>query len=146
MNKLDQLIADSEKFDDSGEGFGFDLRLDLASLIVDALKRGVSQREIARRAGMKPAVVNRIVHSEANCTFDSAGRILHAIGVKAAIVPLPINPIGRMESFKTGVATGFFKEMHDGSAAPNTEALQKVTGSIGVANTGESKPSFVSYG
>jgi len=100
VDKLELLNRELETFEDTGEGWGFDLRLDLAELIVEAIRSGISQREIARRAGMHPAVVNRIIHGESNVQFDSAGRILHAIGVRAAIIKVEPSPVARIYSIR----------------------------------------------
>jgi plasmid maintenance system antidote protein VapI len=71
----------------SGEGRGFELRMDLAEIIIQNLDhKGWTQKQLADAAGMKEPMITRLVHSAANCTFDVAGRVLFALGVSAKLV------------------------------------------------------------
>ena len=75
-----------ETFEDSPEGVGFGLRADLSDIIARHLgERGMSQAQFAVAAGMKPQQLSRVIHSSANCTLDTAGRILHALGINAKL-------------------------------------------------------------
>jgi hypothetical protein len=44
-----------------------------------------TQRRVAEEAGVKELFITRLIHSAANCTFDTAGRILFALGVRAEL-------------------------------------------------------------
>jgi len=46
---------------------------------------GWSQKKLAEAAQMKPSFLSRIIHSDQNCTFDVAGRLLYALSVRARI-------------------------------------------------------------
>jgi plasmid maintenance system antidote protein VapI len=83
------LMTDLESFDQSPDGRGFDLRLDLADIILRHLnKNGITQKKLAELAGMKEPMITRLIHAATNCTFDSAGRILFALGIKGRLVEL----------------------------------------------------------
>ena len=70
------------------ESYGMKLRLNLAELVIQQLNsNGWSQRDLAQKAGLKEAYISRVLHSDTNCTFESAGRILFALGIKAALLP-----------------------------------------------------------
>ena len=79
-------LKDIEAFQKTPEGAGFGLRNDLAEIIVRQLgERGMTQTDLAQAAGMKPQQLSRVIHSSANCTLDTAGRILHALGISATL-------------------------------------------------------------
>jgi DNA-binding phage protein len=72
-----------ESFENSPQGFGFSLRADLSDIIARYLnERGITQVQLAAAAGMKPQQLSRIIHSSANSTLDTVGRILFALGTK----------------------------------------------------------------
>jgi transcriptional regulator with XRE-family HTH domain len=76
-----------EEFENSPEGYGFDLRLDLADIILDQLaKKKMTQKSLAEKAGMKPSYLARILHGSQNFTSDVAGRIFYALGIKGKLV------------------------------------------------------------
>ena len=88
VNDLLQELADYEKNDP--EHVGFDLRLQFSEIVVDALRRnGWTQRDLADRIGRKASFISRIVHSDSNCTFDTAGRILFALDVQPQLREQP---------------------------------------------------------
>ena len=70
------------------ESYGLKLRLNLAELVIQQLNsNGWSQRDLAQETGLKEAYISRILHSDANCTFESAGKILFALEIKVALLP-----------------------------------------------------------
>ena len=80
-------LRDFEEFEDTADGWAMDLRLSLADIIVKHLRQlGWSQKALAERVGTTEARISALVHGESNCTFDTAARILHALGVKADLV------------------------------------------------------------
>ncbi|MBY0261203.1 MAG: helix-turn-helix domain-containing protein [Phycisphaerales bacterium] len=86
MSKRRDLLGLLAEAEAKPESVGFDLRLDLASIVLRALRqRGWSQSDLARAAGMKASFISRVVHSDANCEFETAGRILHALGLVAKL-------------------------------------------------------------
>ena len=84
IKNLLKRLSDFEEKDPKSRGL--DLRLDLADMIIEQLNgRGWTQGELAMRTGMKEPQISRILTASANCTFDTAGRILFALGVKAKL-------------------------------------------------------------
>lgn len=92
MNKNIQSLLDRlHEFENSPQGVGFDLRLDLSDIIVQAcMTGGWTHKQIAEKAGMKPSQLSKIVHGSANCTFDVAGRVLFALGLQGKLVTTPM--------------------------------------------------------
>ena len=79
-------LKTAEEFENTPEGAGFSLRADLSDIIVRHLgQRGMTQTRLAEAAGMKPQQLSRVIHSSANCTLDTAGRILFALGIRAKL-------------------------------------------------------------
>ena len=67
--------------------------LNAARLVRKARSRsGLSQRELARRAGTAQSVVSRIERAQTNPGSETLGRLLAAAGfeVRAELVPLPV--------------------------------------------------------
>lgn len=86
MNALDRLTQHLEAYEQAPESAGLHLRIDLAELIVRGLERkGWTQRQLAQAAGMKESRITRLIHSDANATFDVAGRVLRALGIRASL-------------------------------------------------------------
>ena len=85
INSLLKRLSDFEEKDPKSRGL--DLRLDLADIIIEQLSdRGWTQGELARRAKMRESQISLILTASRNCTFDTAGRILFALGVKGKLV------------------------------------------------------------
>ena len=81
------LLSDIAEFEAAPESAGHELRLDLAEIVLRHLDgRQWTQRKLADAAGMKSPFITRITHAAQNCTFDVAGRLLFALGVKAKLV------------------------------------------------------------
>ena len=85
IDDLRQLFSELER---QPQSRGYDLRLSFADLVIDALReRHWTQKELADQAGLRESQISSIVHAESNCTFDLAGRILFALGIKAEFGP-----------------------------------------------------------
>ncbi len=66
------------------------LRLNLAEIILRYLRlNDWTQRDLASATSFKDSFISRLLHSNANCTFDTAGRVLFALGVDARIEEVP---------------------------------------------------------
>ena len=68
--------------------------LDAARLLREARSRaGLSQREMARRAGTSQSVVARIERGQTQPSSETLGRLLAAAGfeIRAELTPLPIS-------------------------------------------------------
>jgi len=88
MNSRIQSLRDSlEAYRrTSPESVGLDLRLDFSGIIIRNLrKKGWSQRDLALKAGYKESFISRLLHSNANCTFETAGNVLFALGLRAGL-------------------------------------------------------------
>ena len=84
------LLRDLEDFDRDPASAGYDLRLDLADIVLRHLDgKRWTQKKLADAAGMKSPFITRITHAAQNCTFDVAGRLLFALGVKARLEEAP---------------------------------------------------------
>ena len=87
MTTTQSLLKDLEDFDKSPESRGYDLRLDLADIILRHLDHnGWTQKKLAEAAGMKPPLLTRVIHGASNCTLDTAGRILFALGIQGKLI------------------------------------------------------------
>src|SRR5438046_1124586 len=92
MATIQDLHKELKDLENSGEGVGLDLRLDLADIITTALRtKRISQKSLAIAAGLHPPMVNRLVHGNANCEFSTAGNILFALGFRAKLVAFPLH-------------------------------------------------------
>ncbi len=86
MATVRDILAILDEYEKDPESYGIQLRLNLAEIVIRQLDaRGWTQRDLAERAGLKEPYVSRVIHSDANCTLESAGRLLHALGVEAAL-------------------------------------------------------------
>lgn len=85
-NNADLIRERLAQFRRTPRGYGRVLRNSLSRIIVDRLEEhGWSQRQLAEAAGMRESFISRVIHGASNCTFDVAGRILHAVGAPAAV-------------------------------------------------------------
>ncbi len=65
---------------------GVGLRLDFAEIVLRNLRsKGWSQRTLATKTGLKESYISRVLHSNANCTFETAGNLLFALGIRAQL-------------------------------------------------------------
>ncbi len=84
---VSEMLQALDRYERTGKGHGLRLRLNLAEIILRQLRvNGWTQRDMARRTGFKEPFISRILHSNANCTFDTAGKLLSALGVDARII------------------------------------------------------------
>jgi plasmid maintenance system antidote protein VapI len=82
-----EFLKDLEAFESTPEARGYDLRLDLADIVLRHLgRRNVSQRQLARAIGVPPSYLTKIIHSAQNCTFEAAGKIFYALGIKGKLI------------------------------------------------------------
>ncbi len=87
MGKDIQKLRDGlSAFDLTSEAISLDLRLDLSEILLSALRsKGWRQIDLARAAGMKPAYISRVLHSNQNVTFEVVARLLHALGATVSL-------------------------------------------------------------
>ena len=81
MSKVLEVIAEYEQ---TPESYGLELGLSFSEMVLQRLDElGWTQKRLAEESGMKQAFISRLVHSDANWTRDTAGRMLHALGIRA---------------------------------------------------------------
>ena len=93
MTTARDILRILDEYERKPESYGVKLRLNLAELVIQQLNvTGWSMRQLAETSGVSEAYISRILHSDANCSFDTVGKILFALGVRAR---LQIEPGGR---------------------------------------------------
>ena len=59
------------------------LFLDVATRVIDAMEnRGISRSDLARRLGVNPAYITKILHGHANLSLESLAKVAFAMGLK----------------------------------------------------------------
>ena len=87
ISDLNRILHD---FEDSPEGVGYELRLNLSEIVLRNLRsKGWTQRRLADESKKLESYITRVVHSQQNCGLDTVGKILHALGVRASLVQNP---------------------------------------------------------
>ena len=75
-----------ERFKASPAGYGAKLRLDFAEIIWRNLERKPwSQRQLARKVRLADSVISNLIHGNKNCTLDTVGKVIHALGTEATL-------------------------------------------------------------
>ena len=86
MSHVRDILKALDEYHQTPESRGMKLRLDLAEIVLRHLKQNDwTQKELARKTSFKDSFISRLLHSDANCTFETAGRILFALGVEAKL-------------------------------------------------------------
>lgn len=89
MSLMDRANERLRSFRDHPDSIGYQLRLNLMTLLCELLeKRGWSQKDLAKSVGKHESYVSRVLNGDSNCTFDTAGRLLFALGVRDGDVEL----------------------------------------------------------
>src|SRR5829696_2389996 len=113
MASTQDLLKHLRDFEEQPSSRVYELRLSLAAIIIRNLKeKNWTQRQLADVAGMKESFVTRILHSDSNCTFDVAGRLLFALNVHAEFVEAhaaALPTARRVESTFSGSVTASWK-------------------------------------
>lgn len=86
MVTIEELNEILRRHEDSPAGLGHELRLNLSEIVLTNLKAlGWTQRRLAEVANKREAYITRIVHGQQNCSLDTVGEILYAIGIRAEL-------------------------------------------------------------
>jgi len=94
-----EVLKNLDEFEKTPESDGYDLRLDLAEIILRNLDRnGCTQSQFAEKAKMKAPQLTRLIHAATNWTADTAGRITHALGIKTKLVEVIEQPVTQCSS------------------------------------------------
>lgn len=87
MSDIDTIHEALSEYKQTPESYGLELRLNLAEIVLAYLKRtGVTQYQLANRAGMDSGRLNQVIQANANCTLDIVGRLVEAMGLKGRLV------------------------------------------------------------
>ena len=129
-----ELEKQIRQYDNTPDGYSDSLRLDLSEIVLRHLEGGMTQVKLANKAGIKPQMITRIVHAVSNCTFETAGKILFALGVKAKLTEvLPRHTItvdgGVVKFYRTDNNQKTLQEIFDSSKVGinnETEKIQEV--------------------
>ncbi len=82
QNDLQDILSSIAEFEASPDYVGLGLKVDLSRLVLRSLRaKGWTQRRLATACGMKESFVSRVIHSDDNCTLDTVGRLMFALGV-----------------------------------------------------------------
>ena len=93
MATTQDLRTTLEEYQKSAEGYRSQLCLDLANIIVFGLRqRGWTQKQLAGAAKLSQPQLTRIIHARENCTFGTAGRIFHALGIDREQIKFKASP------------------------------------------------------
>jgi hypothetical protein len=117
MTTTKDLLKILEEYEKTPDSRGYDLRLDLADIVLRHLRdKGWTQKALADAAGMKAPFLTRIIHAAQNCTFDVAGRLLFALGVRAKLMELApsAEPTEGVEAAVVAGALGITGETYHG--------------------------------
>ena len=106
MVSIAELNKRLREFQDSPGGFGHELRMNVAEIVMRNLKQKPwTQRKFANVAGKAESYITRIVHGQQNCSLDTVGALLHALGVRATIVEKPASSVASKEGTSDGDET-----------------------------------------
>ena len=84
--RIQSLLDSLADYKGTAPGISLKLRLSLAEILQSNLKsRGWTQRKLADKTNKKEAYISRVMHSEANCTLDTIGELLFALGIRARL-------------------------------------------------------------
>ena len=84
MRSLTDALA---AMDDRIDGDEADLRLDVADLVIQALReKGWSQRDLHKASGIAEPRISGVIHSDLNLTLRTIATLAKALGFKAKIV------------------------------------------------------------
>jgi transcriptional regulator with XRE-family HTH domain len=98
ISELNKIL---QRHKDSPAGIGHELRLNLSEIVLQNLQRQQwTQRKLATAAGKCEAYITRIVHGQQNCSLDTVGQILFALGVRAQLTQTTPIPTSTFEGLK----------------------------------------------
>ena len=84
---IHNLLKGLKEFEKSQHGAGMDLRLDFAEIVLRRLRElNWNQKQLADAVEMKEPQLTKLIHSDSNCTVDTIGRLLNALGIRTSLV------------------------------------------------------------
>ena len=126
------ILSALGEFSNTETSVGLELRLSFSELVLRKLRdKQWSQPDLADATGLKESFLSRVVNSEANCTFDTAGKLLFAFGIlKPKIQPAEIDVIPVSTGIKQLKLIGTFtsgKEIKTRKASTGTEIATEIS-------------------
>lgn len=74
------------EFKQSYKSLGQSLRVNLSEIVIRGLReKNWTQRDLAGETKICEPTISRIIHSDVNCTLDTAARIMFALDVQARL-------------------------------------------------------------
>ena len=84
--EVEDILRALDEYNSEEASIGLEMRLSLAEIVLGQLRcRGWSQRDLAERTGLQESYISRVLHSNANCTFGTAGKLLFTLGIRARL-------------------------------------------------------------
>lgn len=124
----DRVEAALGGFREDPQSVGFQWRLNLSTLLCELLDdKGWTQKQLAEEADTLEPVVSRIMNADSNCQFDTAGRLLFALGIREGDVELRRKQEHTMQLTSEVSTVHSFKLFHDESA-PTQAVLGQLPG------------------
>ncbi len=136
---VQEILRALKQYEDTPESWGLELRLNVAEIIISALKRkGWRQGDLAREASMKESFISRVLHSNANCTLDTVARLFHALGVNAHMTEVaPLGVSSRLHNAASEIQILNREETCDAPCISTSEgSTRKESWQVQQANTG----------
>ena len=99
MNAADEFRKLVESVRDTHQSVAMELRVQFACLVTDRLRsKGWTQAKLAEVAENVPeSSISEIVHADANCTFETIGKVLFALGVRGKLRAVGAEGVARRE-------------------------------------------------
>ena len=113
-----EIYDDLASYDNTPQGRGVDLRLDLAKILLDGIvERRWTKAKLAQAAGMKPSQLTPLLKGERNFTSEVAGRLAFALGQRFCLITRPAETT-KGETFDTTVSNAVIttEELTNGKA------------------------------
>ena len=131
QNDLQDILSSIHEFEASPDYVGLGLKVDLSRIVLRRLReKGWTQRRLATACGMKESFVSRVIHSDDNCTLDTVGRLMFALGVDIRLEEVRQSSIVFDQGTTATLQFKFASEVTHGE-----EEIRKVT----IAQTAESE-------
>lgn len=95
MSDKNELLRELlDEFKQSYKSLGQSLRVNLSEIVIGGLKeKNWTQRDLARETKICEPTISRIIHSDVNCTLDTAARVLFALEVQARLTKDEYEPL-----------------------------------------------------
>lgn len=129
----DRVEAALSGFKEDPQSVGFHWRLNLSTLLCELLedKKDWTQKRLAKEAEMSEQVVSRILNADSNCKFETAGRLLFALGIREGDIELlhSLNSTLRLSDTTVDTSTLSPFLTIQGNSPPAESRFEQLTGS-----------------